>query len=1034
MLVPLHLKSHYSLGIGCASIERLVERAAMLGLPAMALTDVENLYGQVLFHRLAREKGIKPITGVELQSLHRPETSSAGSAPKPDTRLVLLARNRTGYENLCQIITRRKLSDGTQDDLIDSLRNWTEGLYLLTDDPLTAERLLSVPEVGRQFTRLLLIRPGRGVTAERKVIEASSKLGIPLVADPDIVFVDPEDRPLHCLQLAIGKNLLLSQVEEQSLTDPYGRHFPGPRESEDLFADVALAIEETHHLAESCELDLGKSKPIFPKISLPPGETAYSHLAKLTFHGLERRLERRHRKWTSQHLERLARELAVIEKLGFCEYFLIVGDLVRFAHECDIGVVARGSGAGSLVAHALDITHVDPLEYGLYFERFLHEGRSDLPDIDVDLCWIRRDEVIRYVYETYGENRVAMISSHVTFQPHMAFRETLKAFGVPMEQVNRYSRRLPYVSPDARSKTPLHDLICSSPLAKTIPLEEEPFRTAIPLAERILNQPHHLSIHPGGIVIGARRLEAYTPLERAAKGIVVTQYDMHSIEDVGLVKIDLLGNRCLTEHQDTLRNLGGTLQLADIPDEDPKTIELLRSARTVGCFQLESPAMRSLIGKLPTRSIRDCIAAVALIRPGAAAGGAKEAYLRRSNGEEPPEYLHPSLRKLLEESHGVVIYEEDVMCIASAVAGVTLAEGDALRSAIKKCRSSDDMRDLENTFLLQAIRNGIQPDVASAVWKDLRKFASYCFSKAHASGYGLLAYQSAYLKAHFPVEFGCAILNNHAGMYSMRTISEEVKRMGVRLLHPSVNHSDACFSMERVADGTAVRTGFSRIKGLSCSAIERIISARNNGPFRSFSDFLLRVRIPHRSVETLILAGAFDDLPPPREKDPLNHPQLIWELENTTQRTKATDRDDSYIDIDYGVFDHPSLAAYDTMTCIRNELEILGMALTNHPMRVLRNKVQKRRCISTREAAQSPGRRVRVAGLIAASRNVRTKGGVMRFITIEDEHDLLEATLFPNVYRMFSACLNSLGPYLVEGTVENDRGTPSLNVSRVEIL
>jgi len=1031
MLVPLHLKSHYSLGIGCASIERLVERAAMIGLPAMALTDVENLYGQILFHRLAREKGLKPITGVELQSPRRRETSSVGSAPKPDTRLVLLARNRTGYENLCRIITRRRLSAGPQDDLIDSLRDSTEGLYLLTDDPLTAERLLSVPGIERQFTRLLLIRPGRGVTAGRKVIDASSRLRVPLVADPDILFLDPEDRSLHCLQLAVGKNLLFSQVEERGFTNKYGRHFPGPRECEELFADVPSAVEETHCLAERCELYLGKSKPIFPRISLPPDETAYSHLAKLAFHGLEHH----HRKLTSRHLERLAKELKVIEKLGFCEYFIVVGDIVRFARKCGIEVVARGSGAGSLVAHALSITHVDPLEYGLYFERFLHEGRSDLPDIDVDLCWIRRDEVIRYVYETYGEDRVAMISSHVTFQPHMAFREALKAFGVPMEQVNRYSRRLPYVYPDSRSKAPLHDLICSSPLAKTIPLEEEPFRTAIPLAERLLNQPHHLSIHPGGIVIGDRGLDAYVPLERAAKGIVITQYDMYSIEDVGLVKIDLLGNRCLTELQETLRNLGGAFQLADIPDEDPETIALLRSARTVGCFQLESPAMRSLLGKLPTKNIRDCIAAVAIIRPGAAGGGAKEAYLRRSRGEEPPEYLHPSLRKILEESYGVVIYEEDVMCIASTVAGITLAEGDALRSAIKKCNSSDDLRDLENEFLLQAIRNGIQPDVAGAVWQELRKSASYCFSKAHASGYGLLAYQSAYLKVHFPVEFGCAILNNHAGMYSMRTISEEVKRMGVRLLHPSVNHSDACFSVERAAGGTAVRMGLARIRSLSSTVLEKILAARDNRPFRSLSDFLLRVRAPHHKVEALILAGAFDDLPPPCGNEPLNHPQLIWELENTAQRTKTTGSEDSYLDIDYGVLDHPPLEAYDTLTRIRNELEILEISITDHPMRVLRNKVQKRMCISTREAAQAPGRRVRVAGLIAASRNVRTKRGeLMRFITIEDEHDLLEATLFPKAYRTFSVHLHSLGPYLVEGTVENDRGTPNLNVSRVEVL
>ncbi|MBI4604020.1 MAG: DNA polymerase III subunit alpha [Planctomycetes bacterium] len=1017
MLVPLHVKSHYSLGEGTASPERLVDRAAMLGLPALGLTDVENLYGQVLFHRLTRERGIRPLTGAEIG------------------RLVLLARDRTGYESLSRIITRRNLGEAGEDP-VTSIRGHADGLFFLTGDLPTLERLLALEEIDRQAVRLLLVRPGCGAAAELAILEASSRLEVPLVADPDIVFLDPADLPLHRLKVAISRNLLVSQVEERSLAASQGRHFPGPREAERLFADFPGAVEETLRIAESCELDLRRSRPIFPRIPLPEGETAYSHLAKLAFRGLERRRPR----LDSRCMDRLARELQVIERLGFCEYFIVVGGIVRFARERGIEVVGRGSGAGSLVAYALGVTNVDPLEHGLYFERFLHEGRPDLPDIDIDLCWIRRDEVIDHVYRAYGSDKVAMISSHVTLQPHMAFREALKAFGVPLEEVNRLSRRIPYIHPEVHSRTPLRDIIASS-LTRDIPLDEEPFRTALPLAERLLNLPHHLSIHPGGIVIGDRAIDAYVPLERAAKGIVVTQYDMYSIEDVGLVKIDLLGNRCLTELQETLelvhrgREGGPPSRLEDIPDGDPGAVEVLRSARTIGCFQLESPAMRSLLAKLPLKGIRDCIAAVAIIRPGAAAGGAKAAYIRRSRGEEVPAYLHPSLRKVLEESHGVVIYEEDVMCIASAIAGLSLAEGDALRSAIKKARSPDDVLDLENDFLRRAVRNGVAPDAARAVWQDLRRFASYCFSKAHASGYGVLAYQSAYLKARFPVEFGCALLNNHAGMYSTRTIAAEVSRTGARILHPSVQSSEARFTVELTPDGPCIRTGLARVKGLAAESIEAFLDARRTaGPFKSLGDFLRRAPMPRREVEALILAGAFDGLPPPRGRTvPLNHPQLLWELESTARSRDPAGVRGPCLDLDDGSLEHPPLAPYDSMTRVRNELEVLEIAITDQPMRLLRAEAARRGCIATEEAARAVGRQVRVAGLVAASRSVRTrKGPMMRFLTIEDERGLLEATLFPAVNRASAPRLRSLGPYVLEGRVEEDHGAVSLNVARVE--
>jgi DNA polymerase III alpha subunit len=454
--------------------------------------------------------------------------------------------------------------------------------------------------------------------------------------------------------------------------------------------------------------------------------------------------------------------------------------------------------------------------------------------------------------------------------------------------------------------------------------------------------------------------------------------------------------------------------------------------------------MRSLIAKMRPANIRDCILAVAIIRPGAAAGGAKESFIRRRAGEEIPEYAHPSLRPVLEESLGIIIYEEDVMCVASAIAGISLAEGDRLRSRLKKCRHPEDARDLENDFLRRAVGRGVEPDVARAIWADLRKFAAYCFSKAHAAGYGVLAWQSAYLKAHAPTEFACAVLNNHAGMYSTRTIAEEVKRLGVQILPPCVQRSGLRFGVERAApveDGAveragptetgSVRVGLSRLKGLSREAIEAILETRSrHGPFRGFTDFLERVRLPRREVEALIFAGAFHALPPPPGREaPLNQPQLLWELESTPPSKEAI-----WIEFGGGSPRHPELPPYDRWTRLHHELRVLDLALGEHPLRLLRGEARAHGCISTLDASRAIGRRVRVAGLLAATRPVRTaRGGLMRFLTLEDETGLLEATIFPRALEAFAGLLTTLGPYVVEGTVEDDHGAVNLRVLRLEV-
>ncbi|MBI4582922.1 MAG: DNA polymerase III subunit alpha [Planctomycetes bacterium] len=1072
MFVPIRVKSAYSLGLGTAPVEKLVARAAALGLPAMALADIDNLYGAIVFHRLMRERGLRPLIGAELTA-----GSSGRQGPGPwnsagGASLVLLARHRRGYENLCRLITHRQL-EPERFDLTEALCRHGEGLLVLSERPETLEPLVEASRrpgdscaLDPGALRLLLVRPGEGVspeTRERALLEAAKRWEIPLAADPHIVFLDPTDHPLHRLQAAIRENTVVSRVAARGNADGAGglaaafspgRFFPGPREFERRFGDVPEAVREAHRLAELCDLDLSRGKPIFPKVpalgaSQPNGgESPFSALSRLAFEGLRRRSG----PLTPAALERLTTELSMIDRLGFTEYFLVVGDLVRRARERGIATVGRGSGASSMVAYALGVTNVDPLAYGLYFERFLHPGRADLPDIDIDLCWIRRDEVIADVYKSYGADRVAMISSHVTFQPRSAFREALKAFGLPPEAVDRCSKRIPHhfesrsgapVEKTGGSSGPLRDAIRSSPLGRDIPLAEEPYRSAVPLAERLIGLPHHLSIHPGGIVIGDRPLDGYVPLEYAAKGLVVTQYDMYSIEDVGLVKIDLLGNRCLTEIQETIERAG--LDLESIPDRDPAAVELLCSGRTVGCFQIESPAMRSLLRQLKVRSIRDCIAAVAIIRPGPAEGGMKERFILRVNGAEPAEFLHPALRPVLEENHGVILYEEDVMRVIAALTGWPLAEGDSMRSALKKCRSDEERRDLENRFASAAIRNGIEPDVAAAAWRGLLQFSRYCFNKAHASGYGLLAYQSAYLKAHCPAEFACALLNHHAGMYSLRTIAEEARRMGVAILPPCANRSEGRHILEEApgAARKAIRLGLLQVKGLSHISIEAILAGR---PFRSLNDLLRRAQIPRRELEALILAGAIDFTG-------LNRPQLLWELESTYDGERGRG-DLGLLAPEDCRLEYPPLPDYTPLQKVIHELRHLELALTAHPLALLADRPELKGRVPAAAitgaapgkpaggAAGSPaarpgqrGRRVRVAGLLAACRRARTRSGrMMEFVTLEDESGVIEGTLFPEVFERHGSALQSLGPYVAEGTVEDHYGAVTVNLQWIRRL
>jgi DNA-directed DNA polymerase III PolC len=840
---------------------------------------------------------------------------------------------------------------------------------------------------------------------------------VPAVATGEVNGVEREDHALHATLTAIRENTLVARLAPSDLA-PREAYFKAPAAMASIFRRYRHALDRTHRIAESCTYIPRRRRWIFPDPPLPEGRTAARHLKELCEAGMIRRYGRR----PAEACRRLERELAVIDRLGFSGYFVVVGEILRFARRRGIASVGRGSGAGALTAYLLGITNVDPIRYRLHFERFLHEKRPDCPDLDVDLCWLRRDEVIEHVYETYGRDRVAMIATHNTFQPRSAFREAAKAHGIASGVVDRLSRWVPR-SVDGS----LHEVGRRS---TALPAHEPPWPRIWRDADRLVGLPRHLGLHPGGIVVSDRPLDRYVPLEAAAKGIVCTQFEMRAIEAVGLVKIDLLGNRALSTIRETVELVetrhGRRLDPDTFPHTDEPTAALMSAGDTLGVFQMESPGMRNLNRMLRTRDLATTIAAVALIRPGPAASGMKERFVRRLRGEEPVAYPDPRLEPVLRETLGIPLYEEDVMCVAAEVAGLTPEDGDVLRRAIAGSGPGERER-LGRVFLDRARRRGYPPGAARDIWNHLLQFGAFAFCKAHASGYGALAWQAGWLKAHYPVEFACALMNHHGGMYDKRTHLEDAKRRGVRVLLPDLNRSHDGF----VPEGRGIRVGLDRVRGLSEATRRAILAARARRPLAGLEDLVLRVLPTRSETEALILAGTLDFTRRTR-------PELLCALalgselrRRGASRARSEGGDLFAADVP-AVWSTPRLAEFSSAERLWLEWAVLSLCVSDHPMRVLRWEGGIPPAVSCRDAEARSGRRVRVAGILAARRTVSTATEKrMQFLTLEDETGLVECTLFPDVYTRHRGVVRGLGPYVVEGRIEAQYGAPTLRVERM---
>jgi len=1081
---PLRVRSHGSLLHGVAAPEALVDRALALDYRALALADRDNLYVAIRFWRTAKAEGLAPILGVELserdvQDVRVPRAAASARTPAPPraASALLLAIDRRGYANLCALITARRLDPAF--DLVAALPAHHAGLHVIVESTGLASTLLraGIPAAfGDDGPRP---RDGglwigvRGIPAERTRLaarlDAARVLGVPIVATGDVVMLDPRDHEVHATAVTAAAGELRERMppgsfaaKEAWLAPPldWVRRVRAVCAAAARPEAAATALAHNVALVARCRLELELGTPILPRAPLPEGVTGPAHLDRLVREGLARRYGSDQvsalRRWRAAR-PRLAEELAIIERMGFTDYFLLVAEIVGFARSRGIPTVGRGSGASSLVAYALGITNVDPMRYGLTFERFLHPSRRDCPDLDIDLCWKRRDDVIAHVYDTYGHDRVAMICTHATLGARSAFRETAKALGLSNARVNALARRVP-----RDLEPPYLDRLLEAPEARFVDWREPPLADALRLAERLAGAPRHLSVHSGGLVIADRELTHYVPLERAAKDLVVTQFEMHAIEALGLVKMDLLGNRCLSTLGECIERVGETsLSLDAIPEDDPATADRLAAGDTLNCFQLESPAMRHLLRMLDCRTLDETIAAVALVRPGPAESGMKSAYCRRQRGLEPVVHLHPRLEPVLAETHGVLLYEEDVIRVAAALTGMSLGSGDDLRRAIAACRTEEEFRSLERGFVAQAVRAGVDAEPARAAWRELTRFAAYAFCKAHAAGYGVLGWQSAYLKTHHPVEYAVGILNHHAGMYPTWVHVEDLRRgrdagghvtPGVTFLAPCVARSSWDATLETLPDSAvapahraaactraderphrAVRVGLSRVFGLAETTGARIVQARETRPFATLADFLERVRPTLPEVESLVFAGALDGLGRSR-------PTLLLEARVSAPGVaRVPPRAPALIAASGAELAPPpispapvpDLPEFDAHRRARGEARATGLWFSAHPLDAPELAAARRDTVACADLPKLVGQRVALVGLTCAYRGVQTRRGEpMLFVTIADSTGLAEGTLFTRVYRAAGAAAHA-SVVRLEGRVEAALDAVTLDVERV---
>lgn len=1040
----LHTHSYYSLLEGVASPAQLVAAAARAGHSALALTDTHALIGAIEFYDACLKQGLRPLLGLELAVL----PPAGWLDPRPG-QLVLLACDLAGWGSLCRISTVVQTTparDPTQGLPFDVLAGEAGSLLCLTgghaglahrlvaegQSPIATRWLRQLREVfgDRLYVELAPAWPVNG-QAESELSAAlvglARQLRMPFVATGNIYTLTPAQAQLQRTLTAMRLLTPADRLPPEAAAPP-NSHFLDTGAMLRRHAAYPEAVGQAAEIAGRCRLELPLGVPHYPEIPLPPGETAVGALRRRAEAGAMRL----YGALTPDIRARLDHELTVIGDRGYAPLFLIMEEIMAYARQTGVPTSSRGSAASSLVAHCLDITSPDPLRLNLYFERFLNPARAIPPDIDTDLCSVRRDSVIRHVYDRYGNERVAMVATIQRFRERSAIREVAKAHGFTPAEVKDLADALPqrWWGPPADSRpapAPGEDPLLSGPfgvLARAHTSDRH--RAVFQQATEVLGLPRHLSVHPGGVVIAPGALTDLAPRHLASKGVEITQFDLGSVARLGLVKIDLLGIRGLTVLGDVapIVTATGTLVPPDalplaaleaIPGDDAATRDTVRNGRTIGCFQIESPGMRATLKEIGAQTIDDLMVALALYRPGPLTGGLKDAFVRRHLGQERTEHLHPALAPLLDDTHGVILYQEQVLRIAHDLAGMSLAEADLLRRAMSHFDPGQQMQTLKEHFITGAgERHGVPLDVAERVWELMAAFAGYGFPKAHAASYAQVAWRAAWCKTHFPAPFMAAVLANWGGYYPQRVYLNEARRLGLAVHSPHVNHARREFSVVAVDGETGLYMGLNQVRDLTHRTQGRILAER---PFHSLNDFIARADPRPQEAENLVKVGALDGFGP--------IPGLLREL-------KAGAGQPGQLAL-FGL-PAPDDADWSLAEKVAVQEELLGASVAAHPLELVADRIAKAGALSTVVAAARLGQRVRVAGMRQTwHRTSAQRGDFIYFMALEDLDGMVDVVIFGDVYRRYKKAFDTGSPFVLEGTVELDpgRGEPAIRAEKV---
>jgi len=987
--VPLWCKSNFSFLEGASHPSELVERAHHLGLEHLALTDRDGVYGIVRAHVRARELGVRLIFGAQVT------VSPAPGTPSP---LLLLAQDRGGYANLCRLLTtgRRRSPKGSCSVTPDEVCTHATGLLALWPggpDPAPLKDAFG----DRLYALLARHREAGEVLEERALRDEAARHGIPTVAAAEVLYHAVQRRPLQDVLTCLRHGKTLATAGR--ILRPNAEHaLPPPAAFAALFEDDPASVARTHEVAGRCTFSLAELRYRYPSERLPDGKTSAEWLAELSRRGAR---ERYPDGVPGKVHDLLSRELALIEELDYCGYFLTMWEIVRFCREKGILCQGRGSAANSAVCYCLGVTAVDPARIDLLFERFLSKERAEPPDIDLDIMHERREEVIRHVYGKYGRDRAAMVANVIRYRQRSAVRDVGKALGIAETSLDRLSKLAAY-----------GDGVDGSRLREAALDPESPAcRHLLALAEEVQDFPRHLSIHPGGFLLGHEPVHDLVPIENGAmEGRTVIQWDKEDVEDMGLFKVDLLGLGALTHIDRTLKLIGKPgLSLATIPEGDPETYEMIRRARTVGVFQIESRAQMAMLPRLKPRNFYDLVIEVSIVRPGPITGGMVHPFLRRRKGEERVTYPHPCLEPVLRKTLGVPLFQEQVMRLAVVAADYTPGEADQLRRDMAAWKKSGRIERHRDRLVRRMEEKGIAREFAEKVFEQIRGFGEYGFPESHAASFALIAYATAWLKRHYPAEFTCGLMNAQPmGFYAPATILADAKRNGVKVLPVDVQRSD----WECTLEGAAVRVGLRWVKGLGEEGGRRIVAER---PFRSLEDFRLRTALDKDARHRLAEAGALEGLGGERR-------DALWEMARTATPTA--------LPLDFPET-APGFAPLTAMEEVSWDFRATGHSTRDHPLGPLRERLRGLGLPDARALNAMPhGRHVRYAGLVICRQRPGTAKGVT-FMTLEDETGFVNLVLWPDVFERHQLLAKTEAFLGVSGKLQAQDGVTHLVAARL---